>query len=113
MSAILSIDQGTTGTTVLAIDREGRVIGRAYAEIEQHYPEPGWVEHDAEEIWGSVERTLGEALSSADLKPENVSAVGITNQRETAPLAGEGWGGGGTERGREAFFETANNAGPI
>ena len=84
MSAILSIDQGTTGTTVLAIDPEGRVIGRAYAEIEQHYPEPGWVEHDAEEIWGSVERTLGEALSSADLKPEKVSAVGITNQRETA-----------------------------
>ena len=68
MSVILSIDQGTTGTTVLAVDHGGAVVGRAYAEIEQHYPKPGWVEHDAEEIWRSVQATVRGALDDVTLE---------------------------------------------
>jgi len=79
---ILSIDQGTTGTTALLVDEQGAVAGRAYREITQHYPQPGWVEHDAEEIWQSVLATCKELL---DGRPAPV-AVGITNQRETFVL---------------------------
>ncbi len=86
MAVILAIDQGTTGTTVLAIDRVGKVVGRAYREIEQHYPQPGWVEHDAEEIWRSVQVVVGEALKAGGLAPSDVAGVGITNQRETVVL---------------------------
>jgi glycerol kinase len=83
MSVILAIDQGTTGTTVLAIDHAGAVVGRAYREIEQFYPQPGWVEHDAEEIWRSVEQTVAGALEDGKLKPGDVAGIGMTNQRET------------------------------
>lgn len=86
MTAVLAIDQGTTGTTCLVITREGRVVGRAYREITQHYPAPGWVEHDAHEI---LERTLDaarEALAMATLEEVTPVAVGITNQRETIVL---------------------------
>jgi glycerol kinase len=86
MAVILAIDQGTTGTTVLAVNREGKVAGRAYREIEQHYPQPGWVEHDAEEIWRSVQVTVGAALEAGDLAPSDVAGFGITNQRETVVL---------------------------
>ena len=64
MTVVLAIDQGTTGTKVLAIDRSGRVIGRAYREIGQHYPRPGWVEHDPEEIWRSVRDAADQALAA-------------------------------------------------
>ncbi|HEY8470140.1 MAG TPA: glycerol kinase GlpK [Longimicrobiales bacterium] len=80
MSAILAIDQGTTGTTCLVLGRDGRVLGRAYAEITQHYPQPGWVEHDPEEIWAVTLRTAREAVAAAGVTP---AAIGITNQRET------------------------------
>jgi glycerol kinase len=83
MSVILAIDQGTTGTTVLAVDRGGNVVGRAYREIEQHYPRPGWVEHDPEEIWDSVRATIHTALESGGLTVHDAAAIGITNQRET------------------------------
>ena len=80
MKHVLAIDQGTTGTTALVIASDGRVAGRGYREITQHYPEPGWVEHDAEEI---LERTLlaaRDAIAMSGVKPD---VVGITNQRET------------------------------
>jgi len=83
MSVILAIDQGTTGTTVLAVNRDGTVAGRAYREIEQHYPQPGWVEHDPMGIWESVRVTLRAALESGGLAGSDAVGIGITNQRET------------------------------
>ena len=80
---VLAIDQGTTGTTVFAIDSGGRVRGRAYREIRQYYPRPGWVEHDAEEIVRSAMALAQAALKAARAKPGDLRAVGITNQRET------------------------------
>jgi glycerol kinase len=80
---ILAIDQGTTGTTVLLVDSAGHVVDRAYREITQHYPRPGWVEHDAEEIWKTALEATDELLQRTGTKP---SAVGITNQRETFVL---------------------------
>ncbi len=80
---ILAIDQGTTGSTALVFDETGRVRGRGYAEFTQHYPKPGWVEHDADEIWKVTRRVVGRALRDARTKPSRVAAIGITNQRET------------------------------
>lgn len=80
---ILAVDQGTTGTTCLVVDDELRPIGRGYREISQHFPEPGRVEHDPEEIWASVLATAQEALSDADVSAAELLAVGVTNQRET------------------------------
>ena len=80
---ILAIDQGTTGTTCLAFDREGQVAGRAYSEFEQHFPRPGWVEHDAAEIWDVTRRVAAEALSDAGVEGSDLEGIGITNQRET------------------------------
>lgn len=81
--AVLSIDEGTTGVTALLVDRSGAVIGRGYSEFRQHYPQPGWVEHDAEEIWQTTLRVSAAALKSAGMQPHELAAVGITNQRET------------------------------
>jgi glycerol kinase len=90
---ILAIDQGTTGTTCLAFDREGRVRGRAYSEFRQHFPRPGWVEHDANEIWEVTKRVASHALADAKVDPGSLDAIGITNQRETVvawdPQTGE------------------------
>ena len=83
---VLSIDQGTTGTTVLVFDRDGRVAGRAYSELSQRYPRPGWVEHDPEEIWEMSRRVAGEALADARVEASRLAAVGVTNQRETVLL---------------------------
>jgi glycerol kinase len=80
---VLSIDQGTTGTTALVFDRGGGVRGRGYSEFTQHYPRPGRVEHDAEEIWRVSLGAARDALSSADADARELSAVGVTNQRET------------------------------
>jgi glycerol kinase len=80
---ILAIDQGTTGTTCLVFDDEAELIGRAYREFAQHFPAPGWVEHDAEEIWAVTHEVAGEALADAGIRPGELEAVGITNQRET------------------------------
>jgi len=83
MKHVLAIDQGTSGTTAFVISAEGKVVGSGYQEITQHYPQPGWVEHDAEEI---VERSLiaaREAIAASRVTPD---AIGITNQRETIVL---------------------------
>ncbi len=80
---ILAIDQGTTGTTALAVAHDGSVAGHAYTEIAQIYPQPGWVEHDPTELFASCEATVGELLASASISPSDVRAIGITNQRET------------------------------
>ena len=83
---MLALDQGTTGSTVLAVGGDGAVRGRGYREIQQHFPRPGWVEHDPEEIWSSVQAATGEALREAGAEPPDVAAIGITNQRETLVL---------------------------
>jgi glycerol kinase len=80
---ILAIDQGTTGTTCLIFDRQGRVIGRAYSEFEQYFPQPCWVEHDALEIWEGIRRVAGAALADAGIEGGQLDAIGIANQRET------------------------------
>jgi glycerol kinase len=90
---ILAIDQGTTGTTCLVFDREGRIGGRAYSEFEQHFPRPGWVEHDASEIWEVTRRVAVQAIVDAGIQGADLDAIGITNQRETVvawdPATGE------------------------
>ena len=83
---ILSIDQGTTGTTVLIINPGGEIIGRSYSEIKQIFPRPGWVSHDAENIWDSINKTILGALSDANIRGSEIRSIGITNQRETTLL---------------------------
>jgi glycerol kinase len=80
---ILAIDQGTTGTTCLVFNREGAVSGRAYSEFQQFFPQPGWVEHDANEIWEVTRRVAREAIADAGIEGAELEAIGITNQRET------------------------------
>jgi glycerol kinase len=81
--AVLAIDQGTTGTTAMVFDGRGRILGRAYGEIRQFYPRPGWVEHDPEQIYRSAVRLGRQAIAAARIRPGDIGAVGITNQRET------------------------------
>jgi glycerol kinase len=90
---ILAIDQGTTGTTCYVFDELGEPIGRAYLEFDQHFPKPGWVEHDAGQIWSVTHAVAGEALADAGVRSGELEAVGIANQRETVcvwdPHSGE------------------------
>ena len=81
---ILAIDQGTTGTTCIVFDEDGRPRGRGYSEFTQHFPRPGWVEHDAGEIWDVTVRVAEEAIADAGIRGADLQAIGITNQRETA-----------------------------
>jgi glycerol kinase len=83
---ILSIDEGTTGVSALVFDRDASVRGRAYGELSQYYPRPGWVEHDPEEIWSLTASTAAAALEDAGAGAGDLAALGITNQRETAVL---------------------------
>ena len=80
---ILSLDQGTTSSRAIVFDKEGNIVSVSQREFNQFYPEPGWVEHDANEIWSSQVATATEAIVKAGLSPENIAALGITNQRET------------------------------
>src|SRR6059036_2942455 len=80
---VLALDQGTTGSTALVVDPDGRVLARGYAELPQYFPQPGWVEHDPEEIWSTVERAARAALAEARVAANEIAAIGITNQRET------------------------------
>ena len=80
MALVIAIDAGTTGVRSLAVDEGGRVVGSRYREFPQYFPRPGWVEHDAEEIWGAVSATLSDLMAGL---PEPVAAIGITDQRET------------------------------
>ena len=82
-TVVLSLDEGTTGATAVAVGMDGHFRGKGYSEITQHYPQPGWVEHDAEEIWAAAQASARGALDAAGAKPADVRAIGITNQRET------------------------------
>src|SRR3989338_965330 len=86
MKYILSIDQGTTGSRAYIFDKPGRIVSSAYKEFRQIYPREGWVEHDPDEIWRSVEFVVKQALSRKNIKPSDIAAIGITNQRETTIL---------------------------
>ena len=83
---ILAVDQGTTGTSCLVVDGELRVLGRGYRELTQSFPQPGWVEHDPEEIWRSVVDAAGDAVRDAGAVASDLDAIGIANQRETVVL---------------------------
>jgi glycerol kinase len=83
---VLALDQGTTGSTALVVDAEGQVRGRGYQELPQYFPQPGWVEHDPEEIWQSQVAAAAAALAAARVAPGELAAIGIANQRETTIL---------------------------
>ena len=83
MQYVLALDQGTTSSRAILFDHEGVIKGMAQREFEQIFPQPGWVEHDPEEIWSSQISVAVEALSRAELRPRDIVALGITNQRET------------------------------
>jgi len=85
-SYIGAIDQGTTSTRFIVFDRSGRVVSVAQKEHEQIYPNPGWVEHDPEEIWRRTQEVIAEGMKQRDLRPSDLVAIGITNQRETTVL---------------------------
>jgi glycerol kinase len=80
---ILAIDQGTTSTRAILFDSDGRPVAVSQRELAQHYPEPGWVEHDPEDIWIATKTVVREALASSGLEAERIAALGIANQRET------------------------------
>ena len=86
MSFVLALDQGTTSSRALIFDPKGTVVGLGQREFTQHFPKPGWVDHDAEEIWETQIATVRAALESAGLAPSDLAAIGITNQRETTVL---------------------------
>ena len=86
MKAILSLDQGTTSSRAVLFDRNGEILASAQHEFAQHFRQPGWVEHDALEIWQSQCRVAAEAIAKSALTAEEIGAIGITNQRETTVL---------------------------
>lgn len=83
---LLAIDQGTTSTRALVLDRHGRTRGQAQAEFPQHFPQPGWVEHDPADIWETVRQTVPQALEAAGISAKDLAGIGLTNQRETVVL---------------------------
>src|ERR1035437_4324517 len=85
-SFILAVDQGTTSSRVILFDKDGANRGQSQAEFKQYYPQPGWVEHDAEEIWRMTLGVMREAMQKAGVTAEQVHAIGIANQRETTVL---------------------------
>lgn len=105
---VLAIDQGTSATKALVIDRSLSVRGSAAVEFPQHYPAPGQVEHDLEEIWASVLRAAKEALQRADVRGDEIAAIGITNQRETTALWERGTG---RPAGRAIVWQDRRTAG--
>jgi glycerol kinase len=84
VARILSIDEGTTGVRGVVVDEHGTMLGAGYREFTQHFPRPGWVEHDADEIWDATLAACAEALEATGTAPGDVTCIGITNQRETA-----------------------------
>ncbi len=83
---VLALDQGTTSSRAILFDRDGEARAAASQEFKQYYPQPGWVEHDAEEIWQSQRAVAEQALAEAGARPGDIAAIGITNQRETVVL---------------------------
>ena len=86
MKAILALDEGTTGGTALVVAEDGRVLGRGYREIPQHFPQPGWVEHEPEDLLRAVVEAGREAIARSGLRPEELVGIGLTDQRETTVL---------------------------
>jgi glycerol kinase len=84
MNYILALDQGTTSSRAVLISKEGRIFASAQKEFAQHFPQPGWVEHDPQEIWSSQVACIGEVLAKGAISPSQIVAIGITNQRETS-----------------------------
>ena len=80
---MMAIDEGTTSTRAILFDRHGQIAGQAQREFHQYFPKPGWVEHDANEIWNAVQSVISDALIDSDVQPYKVRGIGITNQRET------------------------------
>ena len=80
---ILSLDQGTTSTRAIIFNKKGQIVHIAQKEFKQYFPHAGWVEHDPNEIWSSVLSVIASALSEKQIQPEQIAAIGITNQRET------------------------------
>lgn len=80
---IMAIDEGTTSTRAILFNRDGQIVGQAQREFTQHFPKPGWVEHDADEIWSAVQSVISDAVINAHIQPYKVRGIGITNQRET------------------------------
>ncbi len=106
---VLAIDQGTTGSTVLAVAIDGtatRVVARGYAELPQHFPQPGWVEHDLGEIWTATATAITQALTKAGIHGRDIACVGITNQRETTGL----WDASGRPCGRAIVWQDRRTA---
>ncbi len=93
---VLTIDAGTTGVTTLMVASDGAIVARGYCEFEQHYPQPGWVEHDPEQIWQAVITAVKQAFATTDLRP---ATLGVTNQRETIVL----WHRGSLKAARRAI----------
>jgi len=83
---IMAIDQGTTGSRAMIVDKEGRIFASEYSEFPQIYPKPGWVEHDAEVIWDTTYRVIKQALKNGLVVPGDIRGIGITNQRETTVI---------------------------
>ena len=86
MAFVLALDQGTSSSRSIVFDAQGRVVSLAQRELRQHYPQPGWVEHDPDEIWDTQLATAHEAIAKAGLQAADIAAIGITNQRETSVL---------------------------
>ena len=82
----MAIDEGTTSSRAIIFDHAGKEVAIAQKEFRQYFPQPGWVEHDAEEIWDSVQSVISEAVIKAQVKPYRIVAIGITNQRETTVI---------------------------
>ena len=80
---ILALDQGTTSSRAIVFNKTGNIVALAQKEFTQYYPQPGWVEHNAKEIWSSQATVLGEAILKAGINATDIAAIGITNQRET------------------------------
>lgn len=85
-SYILAIDEGTTSTRTIIFDHNGKKVGEGQSEFPQYFPEPGWVEHDANEIWDAVLSTIADALIASKISPAEIAGIGITNQRETTVI---------------------------
>ena len=83
---VMALDAGTTSNRAIIFDKNSKIVGVAQREFTQHFPKPGWVEHDAEEIWSTMHAVMKEALEQSDLTAGDIAAIGITNQRETTVI---------------------------
>lgn len=83
---VLALDVGTTGNRAILFDRDGQIVGQTYKELTQYYPQPGWLEHDAQQIWRDTREMIGDVLVQTDTTASQVAAIGLTVQRETCLL---------------------------